>query len=106
MANNFINDTVDAALAEKLRAARSPDEIRDLCIQDGERRGVFVRDASGSTSVRDNVVVPQPAPQVQHDDGTLFRRAVTLPDGRTRLLEAFSISGLDTLEAAFRKNQI
>jgi hypothetical protein len=106
MSEDFTNKAVSAALAEKLRAARTPEEIRDLCVQDGERRGVFVRDASGSTSVRENPVAPQPAPQAASQSDQLLRRAVTLPSGTTRLLEAYSESGLDILERALRKNQI
>jgi len=44
----------------------------------------------------------QPPATKPEDDGTLLRRAVTV-NGVTRLLEAWSATGLDTLEAAFRR---
>lgn len=105
MSQDFTNQVVDAALAEKLRAARTPEEIRALCLEDGVMRGVFQVDPSGSTSVREDVVVPRPAPQpVPQDDG-LFRRAVKLDNGVVRLIEAYSVSGLDILENGIRKSQ-
>lgn len=106
MAQDFINKTVDAALAEKIRSATSTAEIRELCVASGEQVGILVRDRSGEVSVRKEFVVPQSAPKPEPQADELMKRAVRLPDNSIQLITAYSTSGLDTLQRALRAEEV
>ena len=91
---------------QKIAAAKSATEIAEICKAQYELQGSLVRNRDGSIEVRDSIVVPPPTQKPPEQSGdTLLRRAVTV-NGVTRLLEAYSATGLDTLEAAFRRNGI
>jgi hypothetical protein len=90
---------------QRIAEATSSTEIAEICKQEGERVGVLVRNRDGSIEVRDSFAVQQSPAQKPEDDGTLLRRAVTLPGGTIRVIEGYSHSGLDILEAALRQQQ-
>jgi len=97
------NPTLDKLIAE----CRTAQEISEVCKAQGEQMGLLVRERDGSVSVREQWAAPaaSPAPQSGSDD-TLLRRAVTLDDGTVRLIEAWSVRGLDVLEKALRTGQV
>jgi hypothetical protein len=103
MSESFIKS--NPSLEKAISAASSPEQIRELCLQSGERQGVLTRRRDGSITLSDQFAV-QPAPvaaaQPEEDGPYLLKRAVRLPDGSIQLLTAYSCSGLDQLQAALR----
>lgn len=105
MSENFTRE--NPALSAKLAAAKSPDELRDILLA--------YQQANGLPNATDRVALPSRTsdapspsqPEAAKDDGTqLFRRAVTLDNGTIRLIEAYSVGGLDVLESALRGKRI
>lgn len=104
MAEDFIRRG-DKALEAKLAAARDGDEIRDILLADQLQRGmptkydrVGLPGSAGTGSSEPIVETPKSGDQ-------LFRRAVTIGNV-TRLLEAYSVGGLDALENSLRTGRI
>ena len=97
----------DGTFEQRIAAATSSAEVAELCRQQGETAAVLVRERDGSVTVRESFAMPTPAPPAsQQPDNTLLRRAVTLSDGTVRLIEAWSVYGLDILESAIKHGQI
>jgi chemotaxis signal transduction protein len=98
--------TAENSFEGKIAAATSAAEISEICKQQGERIGFLVRERDGSVNIRDTFVQQPPAPQPETQSDSLLRRAVRLENGTVRLIEAYSVGGLDILEGALRKGQI
>lgn len=99
MADDFIR-VGDKALEAKIAAARNANEIRDILLADQQSRGFATK--------FDRVALPErwaTAPdstEAPTTDMPLLRRAVTV-NGVTKIITAYSCTGLDTLENELRK---
>jgi hypothetical protein len=75
-----------------VNASTNFEDVVQLCRNEMERRGLL----PGETPAQ-----PAPAP-TEPQDGRMLQRAVTI-NGRTRLLEAYSVHGLDILQQHFER---
>jgi hypothetical protein len=93
MSNEFLKSSGPKFDAQVSSATRVEDIVQ-LCHNDAYTR--ILPDAT--------IAAPSAREPEQEEGTVLLRRAVTIGD-TTRLLEAYSHTGLDVLEAAFRRQQ-
>jgi hypothetical protein len=106
MENNLPAPT--KAFAAAIQNAKTPEDLQDVLRQ--------FKTAQGLPSLYDGHILEaqypptrtgaQPTAEASKADDRLFRRAVTLDNGVVRLIEAFSVGGLDVLEQALRGKRI
>jgi hypothetical protein len=89
------------ALEAKIAACRTKEDLDEVLRTHTESLGMPASYDRYPVPARTEAL--QPSADVPKDDGILLRKAVTLPDGRIQLIEAYSHYGLDILEAALRK---
>jgi hypothetical protein len=94
------NKPLEAAIA----ACQSPQQVAETLRQHKEANGLPSFDNRFCESAP--VATPMPAVTHPESDDRLLRRAVIMPDGTTRLLEAYSTSGLDVLQRALETGHI
>lgn len=97
-------------LEKAIAAAQSPQQVAEILRIHQEKSGTPQWDNRPTywpNTLPDEAKVPT-VPAVTHpeSDDRLLRRAVIMPDGTTRLLEAYSTSGLDVLQRALETGHI
>ena len=101
MSENFTRK--NPALEKEIAACRSSEEISAVLLRYQELNGmptkfdrVALPESAGTSS-------SEPVVEAPKNDGRLLRKAITMPDGVVRLIEADSFYGLDILERELRK---
>lgn len=91
-------------IEQRIRACTSTSELHQLLKQQQEIHGTMTRKRDGSIEYgygSQPVTTEQAAPQSKPADDGQFRSVWMRPDGSLQVLEASSITGLDTIERSF-----
>lgn len=94
-------------LEDAIAKCKSVSELAEVLRLHQDKTGVARFDNRYTKMPQPSVTLPSSAePQAPADGTVLLRRAVVMSDGTTRLLEAYSPTGLDVLERALRLGHI
>lgn len=88
-------------IEQRIRACTSTSELHELMKQQAELHGTMTRKRDGSIEYgygSQPVTTEQAAPQPKPADDGMFRSVWQKPDGTLQVLEAYSLTGLDTIE--------
>jgi len=111
MSEDFTSKIRNPELENAISQARTSGELRELMLQELARQGQIVRtrdefDIRQGPRAGASETQPAAQPVAEPQSDTLLRRAVRLDNGTVRLVEAFSVSGLDILERALKNGQV